>query len=581
MHTVCLKQPVPFSLLKNRPERWVYLGADYQHTKNIATQLASYKIDPLPINELFHTVSLNRKEEIIEFLSKTTEGAKNLSEWMSSIASRSAYTCTLIQDVVFLLVFEEIIKNSSKPLLVIVESEEIFATLQKKLSDSMQFFTYPGYTPQNQYDLKQTIHKRCEYIHEQIQRRQSTLNDFPTEPITLISVWLNHGIMRKENPFAPYFGMLADYLAEEKSPVYYLGYIWDHDHHELIKENISDRFANVLFPEDWQTIPDILKSAALPLKHTSFYKNIRFNEFDITGLVNQYQAHELSNPYNSKSLSMYYFFKNLRKQGVQIQRFIYPFENQPYEKASIAGLREFYPDAKTIGFKHTTIPKFMLGHFPTSQELKVMPHPDTIITCGKSSYETLKTYWKPKVEVIEGCALRHTHLFTGKMSHQPPQKDICGVAFSIDTDVNTELLDIVQETAHKMPSITFLLKLHPAADNRSLLKQIEEKNQPNSAVFEGLPQDFLSCIDTMIFSATDLAVQAALMNLPVICYIPMGKLDMNPMDDSFITAKVFEQPALQNTILKLIRHKHKTPQIKLERYYNPVEERYLKQFTHK
>ena len=57
----------------------------------------------------------------------------------------------------------------------------------------------------------------------------------------------------------------------------------------------------------------------------------------------------------------------------------------------------------------------------------------------------------------------------------------------------------------------------------------------------------------MIFTATDLSVQAALGGIPVICYMPMAKLDMNPVNDSFIAGKAYDYLSLYETVKNTIR----------------------------
>ena len=75
--------------------------------------------------------------------------------------------------------------------------------------------------------------------------------------------------------------------------------------------------------------------------------------------------------------------KNLSKTGFQIKSFIYTFENMFPEKPLSSAVKEFFPNARAIGFQHSVLYPLQICLYPAPQEWKIMPLPDRIVCSGK------------------------------------------------------------------------------------------------------------------------------------------------------------------------------------------------------
>ena len=211
----------------------------------------------------------------------------------------------------------------------------------------------------------------------------------------------------------------------------------------------------------------------------------------------------------------------------------------------------------------------MLAHFPTKRELGKMPVPDKIVCCGKSSYKALYPYWSDKCNLEQGPALRHSYMFS-EMKVDSKCGNV-GAALSINVDENIEFLDLILKTAAKL-DVSFYIKFHPAANNDILIRQLKSANLDNVKIFEGTPSEFLSKIGVMLFTATDLSVQAALAGIPVICYMTMAKLDMNPVNDSFIFKKVYDDNSLYEAVIEALLDRKNFRIPSLNDYYNKADD---------
>ena len=570
MITVCLEKSLNNFL--SEPESiyscWSYLGHNYQNLTCIANNLK--KIPYKNVNYLFDKISKDLRDDFIELISSFVLEKTKLSWWCFNLSHKSGYTCKLLADFVLFFVFEKIFRsNSDENIFMIVESQALYNSLYENFRNKAVFY---GSKDDNKIKQSKIIEKRVSFITETVTRSQRVISIPPNKPVTLIAAWLNKGIAKKDNPFNVYYGVLNDFFQSRSVNVHYLGYIWDHDNYFDVKREISGKYNNVIFPEDYLNSLDIIKSACLPLLDRINLEKVVFEGYNLSSLFKNYIDEEQINTHNSVCLSFYYVFKNLKKSGFQIDKFIYLFENQPWEKACIAGIRKFYPECKVIAFKHTTVPQFMLAHFPTKIEIRKMPVPDKIICCGESCYNTLYPYWSDKCQLERGPALRHSYLFDKK--NEFVKSNSIGAALSINVNENIEFLDVILKAARKIDA-QFCIKFHPAANNEILIRQLKLANLSNVKIFDGIPDEFLSQLGVMVFTATDLSVQAALGGIPVICYMPMAKLDMNPVNDSFISRKVYDDMSLCEALQDILlgANKFKTPS--LGNYYNKIDENKL------
>ncbi|MCD6459578.1 hypothetical protein J7L67_02795 [bacterium] len=550
--------------------QWIYLGTEYRKISFIAEKIlsGSYK----NVNYLFDKISKKLKNDFIELAASFVSEKSGLSWWTSNLSHKSGYTCGLLRDFILFFVFEEIVNSVyDKNMLVVVQSLPLYNVLYENFRRKINFYGQKEKVEKEGFC--EIAQKRFSYVAQTIRRKAGSAHKAPDSPITLVMAWLNNSIAKKDNPFNVYYGGLPEFFQSASMDAMYLGYIWDYENYFKVKQNISARYRNVVFPEDYLTRADIFKSAFLPVLRQINLGKVIFSEYDLTSLFENYISDELANTHNSMCLSFYYVFKNLKRAGFKIEKFIYPFENQPWEKACVQGIRKFYPDCKIIAFKHTTVPQFMLAHFPSEREFISMPVPDKIVCCGKSSYNALYPYWSDKCRLENGPALRHSYLFKKDKLADKKNNDNknVGAALSINIDENIEFLDVIIKTA-KQVDIDFLVKFHPAVNNKILINQLKSANLNNVSVFEGSPDEFLKEICVMLFTATDLSVQAALSGIPVICYMPMAKLDMNPVNDKFIYTKVYGESSLCCAVKQALADKDKNLTVpSVTDYYNRTE----------
>lgn len=91
------------------------------------------------------------------------------------------------------------------------------------------------------------------------------------------------------------------------------------------------------------------------------------------------------------------------------RRVLYPFENKSLEKTFLLGVREAAPDARVIGYQHTSITPRHATMLFAQGEARITPLPDLIVTAGDITRRYLERNGNyPAGIFATGCALRQT-----------------------------------------------------------------------------------------------------------------------------------------------------------------------------
>lgn len=146
----------------------------------------------------------------------------------------------------------------------------------------------------------------------------------------------------------------------------------------------------------------------------------------------------------------------------KIKAFIYVFENQSWEKACCATLRE--SDIKLIGYQSSGFSPVFLNFFPTEQDSYRHPMPDVLLTVGDYFRRYLLEHGRYRIPVETFAALRFSYANDGsKYTVSPPNPDIIGrilYAFSVHIEqypsIVRDLIEVFRNT-----EISVDLKLHP------------------------------------------------------------------------------------------------------------------------
>jgi surface carbohydrate biosynthesis protein (TIGR04326 family) len=220
----------------------------------------------------------------------------------------------------------------------------------------------------------------------------------------------------------------------------------------------------------------------------------------------------------ASNLLLYEAVKRWKNAGIPIATFIYAYENQVWEKAYCLALRKFYPSAKIIGYQHSTVPKMLLNHFFSKNELPVMPFPDKVITNGKYTESLFIESGYDPYKVVRGGALRFSYLVNKKktiVARKADNNPIILVALSVEKNETMELLWKTILAFGQITQLKIVLKFHPDCPYRFIAREIGILPK-HFIVSDKSTGELLQDSHVLLYTCTATSIEALALGVPIL-----------------------------------------------------------------
>ncbi len=167
-----------------------------------------------------------------------------------------------------------------------------------------------------------------------------------------------------------------------------------------------------------------------------------------------------------RDLTFHKVVRGWKKFSLNLNSFIYPFENQTWEKVFCLSLREFYPEIKIIGYQHSSISKMLLHYFFSPYESKIIPLPDRIITNGRHTEKLFKESGYDPEKVALGGAIRYENVMKElKIPSQENQLEGAKSTVLVTTSISgTEAVELIWKAYRAFEDSAMhnvIIKCHP------------------------------------------------------------------------------------------------------------------------
>lgn len=166
-------------------------------------------------------------------------------------------------------------------------------------------------------------------------------------------------------------------------------------------------------------------------------------------------------------LLYYDMFKSLLKR-VKVQRCLYLCEMHAWERALIFARNVLKSKIFLAGYQPGTVSRFLLNYFNDPAEIKengpfTMPRPDKIICNGQLPFNyILESGWpKEMLSIAEAIRYRHLNKYMITDTRPNKKKEIILLAFSIDPNESSSILNLAYESFNNMKGIEVVIKSHP------------------------------------------------------------------------------------------------------------------------
>ena len=273
----------------------------------------------------------------------------------------------------------------------------------------------------------------------------------------------------------------------------------------------------------------------------------------------------------------------------KVEKFIYTYENIPWERMSILSLRQFSPDTTIIGYQHAIVPQADTGVLMSSDEIRNGPLPDKILTVGEVTRDIICSYGDYKEGMVEAaCALRYEYLF----DQAPMERKKFGNILLV-LEGSTEVYKMVNYVIGQLWESHFYhltIRTHPILpfDAIKHLINYNLKESDRITISENaILLDDLKMTDIVIYWGSTAALEAIILGIPLIRYRMGNFLSYDPLfecdylkwecsDGDFLIDII--ESIYQLSDEEFTRNSQKAKKY-LDRYFYPVTDSNLQKFV--
>ena len=384
-----------------------------------------------------------------------------------------------------------------------------------------------------------------------------------------------------------YFGRLPEYLnAKDKKFIILTGMLTNYKN--LCRRLKDIRHIMVIPQEYFAGYLDFLKVSALTfINKVRVRKPILFCGLEVTEFVEQSIRKDYEFGEIQKNLMYFYYIKNLSKK-MKIDRFIYPFENQAWEKISILAVRKYSPSSGITGYAHSSFRPNLFGYSCSDDEKGVIPFPDKIVTVGKELKNIVEGFgnYPDKTQISMGCALRYEYFFNENTISRNKNGKILA-ALSMDFNRCLRLLRFLIDSFTGRDHHEIILRSHPFLPVEAIIQKYDLKLNNNFQISKNLEirQD-LDDTSMLIYTDTTSCMEALMRGTPVINIDFKEEASPDPL---FNLNSLRWVVSSKKDMLKAVEHiygmddeeyarKNNAASSYLKKYFYPVQENYLKEF---
>lgn len=486
--------------------------------------------------------------------------------WLSLISERNTLTHNLFRDVCFIYSVLKLHTNKN--------------TLEIHTDNLAMFFYFKNICKISTYDkfrymfdfafkklksivtLSLIVFKR---LYVKIRTRKYKLTSHNVD--ALFISWLNERSFSQDSYRDVYFNDISKlFLAESKTVKYVVNFYGCKSIIKATNEAIQhDCF---IFPEQFLTVKDIfsifsVNKSVSKIKHPQF----TIEDIDLDFLVDFYRENDTLND----AYYLYVFLQRFKSSKFNIGKLFFNHENLTPEKATVMGMKKYFPTSKTFGLFHTSFPRNLLNlDFCNRDDILISPVPDYILF-NSNEY---KKYFS---ERYSNSGVKFANIYSYRQSSLDLNHDNIPVAsrnnyesILIILSGNKKDFDLMMEVLLKVnTSKTLIFRMHP------MLKMKLSNYNFNFSYVVDTSQSIIdslynACAVLTTYSAS--AIESALFGLDVGLVYNKSELLLNPFDCTSIS-----DIQLINSYVELQKFIHETHirSSKAKSHYN-LDVKYLR-----
>ena len=223
--------------------------------------------------------------------------------------------------------------------------------------------------------------------------------------------------------------------------------------------------------------------------------------------------------------------KTLAAQGCRPKAIVYPYENQGWERALRAGVRNHMPGTRLVAYQFAPFAARYISFYPYQSDLKAGRLPDHLVCMG----EYFKNMFHDNGIGPERMSVGGTTRFERPQPHASEQnaKKVALCSTSIKLSESLDLAFKCTTAALAVPGMKLIINFHPVVDaqfKHTLHAFIEErfgKNMDAIVFKDESSRSLLPVADVLLYNTSGAAFDALVMGKPAV-YVPVdGDISYN------------------------------------------------------
>ena len=550
--------------LKGRAFQWVYLGEDISQAIAIEQQLGDIG-QRIEIGSNLQEIAHSLRQPYIGYIGKLSLENNSILWWVGSLSEKNPFVSKTFLYTCYIRLFQTLLNSRGQEALVFLcENKALRKCLIKNVSDSRKWeinrveslgHAIPevlrnilGIVVYKGYFLLSPIYR---LLLARYYRLNQIPNRKPEERLVLLHNWVDPRSFDANGDYHDnFFGGLAPQLRKKGESVVIIPHILRTVPYCQTLKKLAQSTEHFLVAESFLTIADVLRvfiKTVLNIPTRRVYP--AFEGIEVSEIINDDFRRDWLVMRTVSSLLLYEAVKRWKSAGITIDTFIYAYENQVWEKAYCLALRKFYPSTKIIGYQHSTVPKMLLNHFFSKDELPILPFPDKVITAGKYTERLFKESGYDPKKVVCGGAIRYVSLMNRKDT--PVKRNILSpailVASSIDRNETIELVWKVLRAFGQMNKYKIVFKFHPDCPYRFIAKDLGIL--PGHFIVSDKPAgELLQESHLLIYTCSTTAIEALALGVPVLHIKSDFVIDRDNLSD--FPSSIRESVSTEDDIVK-------------------------------
>jgi len=291
----------------------------------------------------------------------------------------------------------------------------------------------------------------------------------------------------------------------------------------------------VCVPHRYLKFTDVLRAATGTIAKPPVVRPVpQLSGMEIGPLVEEeLDSHWVSNR-SADDLLLAAAVRRFADLGSKVDRIIYVYENQPWERALCWQVRRSFPQAKLVGYQHSRAPRMLLNLYLAPGGEKEAPLPDRVVTVGEHTARMFASDGYAPGVVRSGGALP----LVGAQIPVTPAKRVPGpedgavvlVAPSMGRQEASELVELAIQLYTESEGVRVVIKCHPTM-SFTQITGTRAKQLPGHVEVSDEPIDALMAKSSvMIYTGSTVCIQALAMGLPVVHLSRQFGLNLDPLE---------------------------------------------------